>query len=356
MKKNILFIIGSTNQTSQMYQISQHLCDDYNCYFSQVFTDLILAKFLRKYGVFDTTAYAGQFKKNSDKFLQEHNLKEDYEARLHEYDLVFHCTDVVIPTRLRKTKNIHVQEGMIDIYTWVSKLVQVLNLPSWVTVDTSLNGASNVCDIYCSASEGYKNHTSRLGTAREKIFVTGIPNFDNIARFKNNDFPHKNYVMVATSDLRETARMDNRVSFIKEAVRIAAGRPLLFKLHPNEKYDRACAEIRNNAPADSLIFLNGNSNDMVANCDELITQYSTLSYVGLILGKKVNSYFDIDLLKRLVPVQNGATSAQNIAKIGRAFIEFKGKKEDFARQYFFEPVPQISTEVGQWAMENKFNR
>jgi hypothetical protein len=353
MKKKILFIIGSTNQTSQMYQISQLFCDEYDCYFSQVFTDLKLAKFLRKYGVFDTTVYAGQFKKNSDKFLREHNLREDYEARLNHYDLVFHCTDVVIPTRLRKTKNVHVQEGMIDKYTWVSKLVQTINLPSWVTIDTSLNGASNVCDLYCSASEGYKNHTSKLGTAREKIFVTGIPNFDDIAQFKDNDFPHKNYVMVATSDLRETARLDNRIDFIKEAVRIAAGRPMLFKLHPNEKYDRAYTEIRNNAPADSLIFLNGNSNHMVANCDELVTQYSTLSYVGLILGKKVNSYFDIDLLKRLIPVQNGGTSAQNIAKIGRDFIEFKGRKEDFARQYLFEPIAAKTSDIGHWTLENK---
>lgn len=359
MKKKILFIIGSTNQTSQMYQISQHLCDDYDCYFSQVFTDLKLAKFLRQFGIFDTTAYAGQFKKNSDKFLREHNLKEDYEVQKHDYDLVFHCTDVVVPRRLLKTKNIHVQEGMIDKYNFISKLVQVFHLPAWVTIDTSLNGSSDLLDIYCSASEGYKNHINKLGTKREKIFVTGIPNFDNIAQFKNNDFPHKGYVMVATSDLRETARLDNRTDFIKECVKIANGRPMLFKLHPNEKYDRACAEIRDNAPEDSLIFLNGNSNHIVANCDELITQYSTLSYVGLILGKKVNSYFDIDLLKRLIPVQNGGISAQNIAKIGRDFIEFDGNKEDFARQYFFEPVENqsritklLTMDNGQWKIES----
>jgi hypothetical protein len=60
---------------------------------------------------------------------------------------------------------------------------------------------------------------------------------------------------------------------------------------------------------------------MIANCCELITQYSTVVYVGLALGKKVHSYFDLDELKRLAPIQNGGTSAANIAKICRGILQ-----------------------------------
>lgn len=39
--------------------------------------------------------------------------------------------------------------------------------------------------------------------------VTGVPNYDNISQFIDNDFPHRNYVMVATTDMRETFRYED---------------------------------------------------------------------------------------------------------------------------------------------------
>lgn len=72
---------------------------------------------------------------------------------------------------------------------------------------------------------------------------------------------------------------------------------------------------------------------MIANCQELITQFSTLVYVGIVLGKKVHSYFDLNELYRLVPEQNGATSAKKIADICHGFMEFKGTGKDFLSQY-----------------------
>ncbi|WP_198175186.1 hypothetical protein [Spirosoma telluris] len=90
--------------------------------------------------------------------------------------------------------------------------------------------------------------------------------------------------MVATSDIRETFRIDDRPAFIRKAVEQAKGRQLLFKLHPNEILERAEAEIRQHAPADTLVFQQGNTNEMIANCSELITQYSTVVYVGMALG------------------------------------------------------------------------
>src|SRR5471030_1644376 len=141
--------------------------------------------------------------------------------------------------------------------------------------------------------------------------------------------------MVATTDMRETFRIENRPAFIRKAVEIADGRKLLFKLHPNEKFERAEAEIRKHAPAGTLIYRTGNTNHMIANCTELITQYSTVVYVGLALGKKVHYYFDIDQLKRLAPIQNGGVSALKISNICRNILEPEVREKqlhDFYRQ------------------------
>jgi hypothetical protein len=113
---------------------------------------------------------------------------------------------------------------------------------------------------------------------------------------------------------------------------------MIFKLHPNELYERGLQEIKENTPEGTLVFQSGKTNEMIANCDVLITQYSTVAYVGLGLGKEVYSYFDMEELKRLQPLQNDGTSAQNIAEICRNFIEFGGRKEDFLKNYCYKPV------------------
>lgn len=331
MRKKILFITGSINQTSQMHQISQHL-SEYDCWFSQLFSDLKLINWLiDNTSILNNTILSGQFKKNSDKYLMDNGLKIDYKAQKNQYDLVVYCTDLHIPKRMRNTKLVWVQEGMTDRYTIISAITKALGLPTVFPLNTSLNGTSNICDIYCAGSEGYKDQFSKLGTNEDKIVVTGIPNYDNIRQFFDNDFPHKNYVMVATTDMRETFRIENRKAFIKKASKIADGRKMLFKLHPNEDFDRAEAEIRKYAPKDSLVYRTGNTNHMIANCTELITQYSTVVYIGLALGKKVHSYFNIDKLKQMAPIQNGGQSALNIANICRRLLdpefEFENQSE-----------------------------
>lgn len=333
MRKKILFIIGSINQTSQMHQISLQM-PGYDCWFSQIFADSPIINMVIDYTPFlDKTALSGQFKKNSENYCLEHGLQVDYKAKKNRYDLVVYCADMIIPDRMLQTKTLWVQEGMIDELTLMSKIVKKLHLPPYFAVGTSLNGASNICDVYCAASEGYKQYFTSVGTDEKRLFVTGIPNFDNCQRFLDNNFPHKNFVLVATSDIRECFKQEDRPAFIKNCAHIAAGRQLIFKLHPNEIVDRAVAEIKEHAPQNTLIYTSGNTNEMIANCDELITQFSTVVYVGIALGKKVHSFFDVDELERLVPIQNGGTSAKNIAQICKDFVEFEGKKEHFAPNY-----------------------
>jgi hypothetical protein len=167
-----------------------------------------------------------------------------------------------------------------------------------------------------------------MGTDPGKIVVTGIPNYDNAAALLKNDFPHRGYVMVATSDIRETMKKEDRPAFIRQCVRIAGGRQLIFKLHPNEEKERAIAEIREWAPS-AMIYTEGKTEQMIANCEELITQYSTVVYTGIALGKKVHSFFDVERLKRLAPIQNGGVSAVVIAGVCRRYIEFDGPKDEF---------------------------
>ena len=335
MKKKILFIVGSANQTNQMHQISEYLKDEYECWFSQFMPDTWYEKWALGKGWIDFTILGGTFKANADKYLRDNNLQNDYMANKNKYDLTVFCTDLIVPRKLRKSKTIWVQEGMVDPVTPWSKFVRATAgvIPPYFAMGTSLNGSSDLCDIYCTASEGYKNFYDDMGTNRNKIAVTGIPNFDNIAQYLNNDFPHKGYVLVATSDIRECKGKDDRIAFLKKCMQTAAGRKVIFKLHPNELVDRAVSEIREVAGPDALIYINGKAEHMVANCEELITQYSTLVYVGIGLGKKVHSYFDLQELYDLMPVQNGGTSARRIADICRGYIEFRGSGEQYLRQH-----------------------
>lgn len=337
-RKKILFLIGSPNQTTQMHQIASELAE-FDCYFSQLYYDgpwLPLYHTVLQLGLLEKTIVSGYLKQHGDRYLAEHGLRNDYKAAIYsnKYDLVVACSDLILPqSLLDSTKTVFVQEGMTDQITWWSRVIKALKLPPTLAVGTSLNGTSNICDIYCVASPGYKQHFSKWGTDPNRIAVTGIPNFDNAQQFLRNDFPHRGYVMVATTDMRETFRPENRKKFIRQAARIADGRPMLFKLHPNEAMERAVAEIKRYAPVGTLIFTEGNTNHMIANCDELITQYSTVVYVGIGLGKKVHSFFDVAELKRMMPIQNGGQSARNIAVICRHFIDFNGRGEEFLKQY-----------------------
>ncbi|MCX7735570.1 MAG: hypothetical protein N2319_02550 [Candidatus Kapabacteria bacterium] len=317
--KKILLICGSLNQTTMMYKISQEL-PEFDCYFTPYYGDGIIDLFART-GMLDWTLVGpgGKFQQSTLNFLREHDLKIDYYGLSHDYDLVITCSDIIIPKNIRNKKIILVQEGMTDPKKIGFYLVKWLNLPLYVAGDTSVFGLSDAFDYLCVASEGYKELFIENGVDPQKIVVTGIPNFDNCEQYRNNNFPHKNFVLVATSDTRETLRYENRKKFIQNAVEIANGRQLIFKLHPNEIVSRAVKEINTYAPG-AIIYTSGNVHEMIANCDVLITKFSTVVYTGIALGKEVYSDFPIEKLKKLSPIQNNGTSAKNIAELARKHI------------------------------------
>lgn len=251
-------------------------------------------------------------------YLTQNGLEVDFEGRCRPYDLVVTCSDLVVPRNIRRKKIILVQEGMTDPENFIYQIVRNIRfLPRWLA-STAATGLSNAYHCFCVASDGYKDLFIRKGVRPEKIVVIGIPNFDDCARFTQNSFPHRGYVLVCTSDARETLKRDNRKEFICRAVSLAGDRQLIFKLHPNEQIARATREIRELAPS-ALVFSDGSAEEMIANCDTLITQYSSTAFVGLALGKEVHSYFAREELRRLMPIQN-RSAAKNIATVCRNVI------------------------------------
>ena len=316
MKKKILFICGSMNITTQMQQIAQQL-PEYEKYFTPFYADGFI-KFLNKLKLVEFTIIGDKRAEECRRYLEEQKMPIDYGGTQRDYDLIVTCSDLVVQKNIEGKKRIVVQEGITDPERFSFQLVKTFKfLPRWFA-GTSANGISNNFDYYCVAGEGYRDLFIQKGVKPEKIRVTGIPNFDNCQKYHDNDFLHKGYVLVCTSDLREKFRYENRKKFIKKALEIANGRQLIFKLHPNEKFERRTAEIKNLAP-DALVYTSGSAEEMIANSEALITSYSSTIYVGLALGKEVYSVLDMDELRQLTPVQNGC-AAQHIADVCRELI------------------------------------
>ena len=266
-----------------------------------------------------------------------HGLKIDFGGDSNDYDLVITSSDLLIQKNIRKKKIVLVQEGMTDPVNIFYYLSKYLGLPRYLA-STSTAGLSHAYDRFFVASQGYAELFINKGCDASKISVTGIPNFDNVNEFRENSFPYKNFVLAATSDARETFKYENRKKFIYKAMDIASGRQLIFKLHPNENFSRAVNEIKKYAPG-SLVYCKGNTEQMIANCEVLITKYSSVVYVGIALGKEVYSDFDIAMLKNLTPLQNGGISGKLIAE--QCLIMMENVSLELKQSYNQDPIPAL---------------
>lgn len=317
MRKRIFFICGSMNQTTQMHQISRHLSDyehSFSPYYCHGFEEV-----LRKRGLIEFSIAGDKVAGRCRTYLQKHGLLIDYQGKKGSYDLVVTCSDVYLQKNIRENRIVLVQEGITDPESLLFHLVKRLRfLPRWMG-GTATTGLSDAYETFCVASEGYRDFFIRKGVRPEKIVVTGIPNFDDCRKYCTNDFPYRHYVLACTSALRELFKREDRQAFISRAVEIAAGRQLIFKLHPIENVERASREIRAHAPG-ALVFATGSAEEMIANCDVLITRFSSTAFVGVALGKETYSDFDMDELRQMMPLQNNA-AALNIANVCRRILE-----------------------------------
>jgi hypothetical protein len=207
-----------------------------------------------------------------------------------------------------------VQEGMFDPETWRYHVARRLG-PLRALANTASTGLSHAYHRFCVASEGFRDLAIAKGCHAERVVVTGIPNFDDCESFLDNDLPMRGYVLAATSCLRETGKTEDRMEFLRRARSIAEdrGRQLVIKLHPNERHDRAEREARTVAP-EATVLTHGNTEHLIANCDVLVTKYSSVVLVAAALGKEIVSDIPPQQLRRLTPLQNGGRSADRIAQ------------------------------------------
>ncbi len=310
-RRKILFIGGSLNQTTMMHAIGTHLAH-HVCYYTPFYGDGVL-RWMSERGLLSFTVLGGAMRRDTDQYLTRHALPRDDRGACGDYDLIVTCSDLIVQRNVRGKPVVLVQEGMTEPEGASYRLVKALGLPRWLA-STATTGLSRAYARFCVASEGYRDCFIAKGAPADRLVVTGIPNFDDCRRHLVNDFPYHSYVLVATSDARETFKWDNRTRFLARVKQIVGGRLVIFKLHPNENVRRATQEIERVFPG-APIYSAGNTNHMIANCDVLITQWSSVVYIGLALGKECHSYFDIDELRGLLPLQNDGASARNIAAV-----------------------------------------
>jgi hypothetical protein len=312
-----LFVCGSLNQTTQMHAVAREL-PEVEAWFTPYYGDGLL-ELARRAGLVEFTVIGDKLRRRCLDYLAKHELGVDLHGRRGGYDLVVTCSDLVVPRNIRRQPLVVVQEGILDPEDDLGfRLWRALPfLPRWIA-GTASTGQSGCYDRLCAASEGYRDHFAGLGADPARIVVTGIPNFDDCGRFRDNDFPRRGYALICTSDARETFKRDDRAAFLLRCRERAGGRALIVKLHPNENADRATREVRAVLP-EAEVHATGCAEHMIANCNVLFTQYSSTAFVGLALGKEVHSYWDLDTLRRLLPVQN-ACAARKIATVCREVL------------------------------------
>lgn len=322
-KRRVLLICGSINQTTQMLAIGRRL-KDAECWYTPFYATGVLG-FLQRLGLLEMTIAGNKLARRCLVRLKAEQVNIDYQGRRANYDLVVMPTDQVVQGNLGEAPRVLVQEGMMDPENFMFHVNRFIPIfPRWM-VSTSATGLSHAYDRFCVASDGYKAYFIRHGVDPAKIVVTGMPNFDACSDYAKNDFPHRDYFLVCTSDARETFKFDNRKKLIQLAVARARGRQILFKLHPNENFARAKAEIARWAPG-ALVFTEGSAEEMVANAEAVMCQWSSLAYVAMALDKELYSYFDMEALRQLCPIQNHK-SADLIAEVCQGYLAPKEPSE-----------------------------
>jgi hypothetical protein len=318
----VLFVCGSPNQTGQMLQIARAL-PDVEAWFTPYYSDWPPYLGILKAGFFEPAIHGHKRRGICADELNRRGLRIDLAAERNEYDLWVCPNDAIIPRGIARTPWVLVQEGIMEQPNWRTWVWRKTRLMPRGIATTAVFGLTKRYEKFCVASDGYRKQFLAEGISPDKLVVTGIPNFDDFARFRDNDFPRHGYVLVCTSDGRETMMKIDRPALLRRSVEIAAGRQLIFKLHPNENVERSTREILAIAPG-ALVFADGNAEEMVANCDVLITEHSSLTFCGLALGKEVHTNLPLEQVEALLPIQN-RRAADEIADVIRGVLRARGR-------------------------------
>ena len=321
-RPRVLFICGNHNHNTMMHAVAREMPDCERWFTPYYCDDWSALDIIRMFGGVEFVALGHDFRKKCLRYLHQNRLGVDLGGKRGGYDLVLTCSDLIVPSNLGDAALVGVQEGMIDPpLFWYRMRQRFPWLPRWAA-GTACTGVSNLYDRYCLASEGYVEDFVARGAERHRLVVTGLPNYDDFAGYKKPGHWIEGHVLACTSDGRETLRRDDRKEFIKWSLEIAAGRPRVFKFHPNEKMTPAAAEVEKWAPGARYI-TTGRGEELAANCATLITEWSTLAYVGLALDIPTYSYRDLERHKGMMPIQN-KRGAKNIADECRKILAARG--------------------------------
>ncbi len=141
-KKKILFIGGSLNMTRMAHEVSRHLCDEFDCYFTPYYADGLYRLLARHTHLVDFTVLGGNFRRQTMEYFSRHQLPIDEGGNAHQYDLVVTTSDLYVPKNIRDKPFVLVQEGMTDPENLIYHLVKYFKLPRYVA-STSTFGMSN---------------------------------------------------------------------------------------------------------------------------------------------------------------------------------------------------------------------
>lgn len=202
MLPKVLLICGTLNQTKMMEQVGGQFAADFDCWFTPFYGDGIIDVLARQ-GLLDFTAISGPLRRRTYRYLRQAGLKIDDRGIRNDYDLVISGTDLIVQQNIRHKPLVVVQEGIMEPLNLLLGLVQTVGLPRFMA-NTAATGLSDAYDVFCVASEGYRELFIARGVRPEKIAVTGIPNFDDVEQLHDNDFPYRDFVLIATSNARET--------------------------------------------------------------------------------------------------------------------------------------------------------
>jgi len=305
----VLLICGTANQTTQLHAVARQL-PECELHFSPFYSEGY-REWMGRVGLLENSIMGTWIRAQCLDYLRSQGLSTDLGGKNGPYDLVISCSDLLVPANVDERRLLVVQEGMLDLPSWWSHVVQQLQLSPYFC-GTVLTGARGHYARMCVASEGFRELIASRGGPRHKLVVTGIPNFDNCAAFHHNHIPDRDFLLAATSDLRETFRTDDRRRFLKRLGELARGRQIIIKLHPNERKARALREISEVLP-EARVLTKYKVEELIANCSTLVTQVSSTTFVGLALGKEVYSDLDLEEMRLLLPLQNAGASAAHIA-------------------------------------------
>jgi hypothetical protein len=191
-KKRVLFIYGSLNQTTINYKVAQNLCD-YECCYTPDFSDVLMGH-MSQAGLLEFSILGRRTRHRTEASLTGKNCTIDYAGMQNGYDLVVTCSDLVVPKSIRQKKIVLIQEGFTDIESYRYHLMRQLGLPRCLA-NTSMTGLSDAYEDFCVSSSGFRELFVKKDISPEKIVVTGIPDFDNVVEYFDNDFPHRGYVL-----------------------------------------------------------------------------------------------------------------------------------------------------------------